>query len=228
MDDWRIFLYPLGFIPNVAFGLRFLIQWIQSEKKGQSVVTPLFWYLSILGNVLLALHSIIQLQLPIALFQTTNALLSYRNLSLMQHKPLLFSRNTMIILLLSIPIIVLGIFQLHDILTGYHGTWTRIPIAPWQLSKTAPISFWWHFFGTLGYILFSTRFFIQWWLSEKEQKSYLPESFWWSSLLGTLLVLAYTFKIGDSVNFIGPFLGSFIYTRNLILIYKRKTTSKIL
>ena len=35
---WREWLYPLGFISTVAFGLRMLIQWLASEVKGRSSV----------------------------------------------------------------------------------------------------------------------------------------------------------------------------------------------
>jgi len=53
--DWS-YLVILGFIGQFVFGARFLVQWIVSEKKKRSVVPISFWYLSILGGVLLGLY----------------------------------------------------------------------------------------------------------------------------------------------------------------------------
>ncbi len=45
LDFWII----LGFSAQLLFSLRFLVQWIVSEKKGQSVIPTSFWYLSFFG-----------------------------------------------------------------------------------------------------------------------------------------------------------------------------------
>ncbi len=47
VDDWRIWLYPLGFIAGIAFAGRFLIQWYVSEKAKKSIVPRVFWQLSL-------------------------------------------------------------------------------------------------------------------------------------------------------------------------------------
>ncbi len=70
MHDWQVYLYlPLGLLPPIFFGLRFLIQWFQSERAGQSVVPIIFWRLSLVGNCLMMLHLFIQMQFPLALLQ---------------------------------------------------------------------------------------------------------------------------------------------------------------
>lgn len=48
----------IGFIGQFFFFSRFLVQWIASEKARHSVVPVAFWYLSILGGVILTSYSI--------------------------------------------------------------------------------------------------------------------------------------------------------------------------
>src|SRR5271168_975047 len=85
MEEWRFLLYyPLGLLPSLFFTLRFLIQWIQSERMKMSYVDALFWRLSIAGNLLLLSHYFLQGQYPFALIQTGNAVISWRNLNLMK------------------------------------------------------------------------------------------------------------------------------------------------
>lgn len=217
MDDWRILLYPLGFIPNIAFGLRFLLQWLQSERKGESIVSPLFWYLSIVGNVLFMLHAFIQMQYPICLIQGCNAVLSWRNLNLFHGGANTISRQTVIGILVTVIATITGAFFFQE-----GDQWMRIPTAPWQVKQDGLISLQWHLIGTLGFILFSSRFWIQWWMAENAKKSYLPESFWWVSLSGAVFILAYSIRINDSVNIIGPSIGLIPYLRNLMLIRKSR------
>lgn len=71
-EFWRIQLYCLGFVSAFAFGGRFLLQWLTSEIKGQSTVPRSFWILSLVGNVSLLIHSIIQVQFHVA--QTVGAI----------------------------------------------------------------------------------------------------------------------------------------------------------
>ena len=213
MDDWRILLYPLGFLSGLAFGARFIVQWLQSERAHQSVVTRSFWHLSLLGNLLLLIHSLIQIQAQIGIVQACNAVISWRNLNLIQTKRPPVSFAAVICLLVGSILLTCLAFQLE-------GGWFRIPTAPWQSGDPGSISFVWHAIGTLAYLLFSSRFWIQWWLSERAQASSLPLCFWWLSLGGALLSIPYFIKIGDTVNLIGPMMGIVPYIRNLMLMKK--------
>ena len=47
----------LGLVGNAAFGARFLVQWIASERAGESVVPMAFWYLSIAGSLVLLVYA---------------------------------------------------------------------------------------------------------------------------------------------------------------------------
>ena len=52
-DPWRIWLVAFGFAGQAVFFLRWVIQWIASERRGESHVPELFWWCSILGSLML-------------------------------------------------------------------------------------------------------------------------------------------------------------------------------
>jgi lipid-A-disaccharide synthase-like uncharacterized protein len=53
--DWWI---VLGFIAQALFTMRFLVQWIASERAGRSVVPMAFWVFSIAGGILLLVYAL--------------------------------------------------------------------------------------------------------------------------------------------------------------------------
>lgn len=79
----------------------------------------------------------------------------------------------------------------------------------------------WILLGLFAQFLFFLRFFVQWVVSEKKGKSTIPVSFWYFSIAGSILLLIYSVYRKDLVFIIGQSVGSFIYTRNLILIYRK-------
>lgn len=222
----RNLLYPLGFISSLAFTARFLIQWLNSEKQRQSVVTPLFWQLSLLGNVFLWIHSIIQLQLHVAMIQACNATISWRNLNFMRPAHKIRRKTTVIGLMMAglagtMALFLLQLGQNHDIILFFRNpTWL-------ESVSGSPVFWGWHLLGIAGLVLFNSRFWIQWWLAEKKQQSYLGPSFWWMSLAGDIMCLAYFAMLGDPVNFIGPAFGLVPYIRNLMLIYKKTPSQPV-
>jgi|GEM_PF-2983928 len=80
---WVIF----GFAAQVAFTGRFLVQWIVSERRGRSVVPLAFWYLSILGAVMLFAYAVIWKHDPVvAVGQATGGFIYVRNLVLIKRE----------------------------------------------------------------------------------------------------------------------------------------------
>ncbi|MEJ2033205.1 MAG: lipid-A-disaccharide synthase N-terminal domain-containing protein [Deltaproteobacteria bacterium] len=74
--------------------------------------------------------------------------------------------------------------------------------------------------------LFSARFLVQWVASERKGRSVIPLSFWFLSLTGGGLLLAYAIWRRDPVFILGQASGLIVYTRNLCLIRKeRRRTS---
>ena len=53
--DWWV---ALGFVAQALFSMRFLVQWIASERAGRSIVPTAFWIFSIGGGVLLFAYSL--------------------------------------------------------------------------------------------------------------------------------------------------------------------------
>ena len=78
------------------------------------------------------------------------------------------------------------------------------------------------FIGFAGQGLFASRFVVQWLYSEKKGVSSIPIVFWYLSIFGGIGLLIYAIFRKDPVIITGQLFGIFIYTRNLILIYKNK------
>lgn len=76
----------------------------------------------------------------------------------------------------------------------------------------------WLTLGFVGQGAFSARFLVQWVASERRGESVVPEVFWWLSLSGGLLLLAYALHRRDPVFVAGQAAGLVVYARNLILI----------
>jgi lipid-A-disaccharide synthase-like uncharacterized protein len=76
----------------------------------------------------------------------------------------------------------------------------------------------WIAIGLAGQALFSARFIIQWLASEKARRSVVPKTFWYFSLAGSAVLLAYAIHRVDPVFILGQAAGFAIYLRNLWLI----------
>lgn len=72
----------IGLVAQGMFSLRFLVQWIASERAGRSVVPVAFWYLSLLGGGSLLAYAIHRLDPVFILGQSLGFLIYGRNLFL--------------------------------------------------------------------------------------------------------------------------------------------------
>ena len=81
--------------------------------------------------------------------------------------------------------------------------------------------FLWVSFGTLGQLIFFSRWIIQWLSSERSKTSIIPIPFWWCSLIGGIITLIYAHHIGSFPFMLAQAIGIIVYSRNLFLIYKR-------
>ncbi|MCB1149871.1 MAG: lipid-A-disaccharide synthase N-terminal domain-containing protein, partial [Chlamydiia bacterium] len=175
MMEWRELLYSFGLIANVLFALRFTLQWIGSELKQKSDLPAYFWRISLSANSIMYIHTLIQLQLNVCLIQAVNAILSWRNLDFMKPKGEQAQFKTVVILLLGS---VAATFLLF-ILQGYYLLDGNYIFIRGFGSKDEALGPAWHLFGTFGFTLFSSRFWLQWWQSEQAQESTVNPSFWW-------------------------------------------------
>lgn len=75
----------------------------------------------------------------------------------------------------------------------------------------------WLTLGIIGQIVFAARFVVQWLFSEYRRRSVMPMYFWYLSILGAAMLLAYSVHLRDPVFILGQAGGMLIYTRNLQL-----------
>lgn len=83
-DDpyWLMF----GLLGNLAFGSRFLVQWIASERAGETVVPLVFWHLSIVGSLVLLVYAV-HVESPVyTLAYLPNTIVYVRNITLAKRK----------------------------------------------------------------------------------------------------------------------------------------------
>ncbi|MEW6543771.1 MAG: lipid-A-disaccharide synthase N-terminal domain-containing protein [Nitrospirota bacterium] len=72
--------------------------------------------------------------------------------------------------------------------------------------------------GFFGQGLFFMRWVVQWIASERSAESRVPLAFWYMSLIGGLITLAYAIYRRDPVFIAGQSVGAVVYLRNLMLI----------
>ncbi|HHN79091.1 MAG TPA: lipid A biosynthesis [Phycisphaerales bacterium] len=87
ITDWGNFAWvTLGLAGQVAFFGRMLVQWITSERRGESVVPELFWWLSLMGGVCLFTYFVWRVDFVGVLGQSTGVVVYARNLRLIYKK----------------------------------------------------------------------------------------------------------------------------------------------
>jgi len=81
----------------------------------------------------------------------------------------------------------------------------------------------WVVFGLGAQAMFTARFLVQWISSERKRKSHVPIAFWYLSLAGGIMLLAYAVVWKhDPVVALGQSCGVIVYVRNLVLIGREK------
>ena len=89
------------------------------------------------------------------------------------------------------------------------------------LDITGPLGVLWVAVGFAGQAVFTGRMIVQWVTSERAKRSVVPTSFWWMSLVGATMLLAYFVWRTDIVGIIGQAAGWVVYARNLLLIRRQ-------
>ena len=83
LNPWVIF----GLLGQICFSLRFIVQWIQSEKAKKSVIPVSFWYFSMLGGTVLFIYAIYKKDIVFTIGQGAGLIVYARNLVLIaRHK----------------------------------------------------------------------------------------------------------------------------------------------
>jgi lipid-A-disaccharide synthase-like uncharacterized protein len=77
-DIWTV----VGFLAQLAFTGRFIVQWIASERQGKSLVPVAFWYLSVIGGIGLLIYAIVRADPVFIAGQSLGCFIYLRNLIL--------------------------------------------------------------------------------------------------------------------------------------------------
>ncbi len=88
--DWS-YLMVLGFIGNALFSMRFLVQWLASERRGESVIPVSFWYWSIAGSALMCIYFVFRRDPVGILAYLPNSMIYIRNLMLIRKRKFAFT-----------------------------------------------------------------------------------------------------------------------------------------
>ena len=81
VNGWILF----GMLGQILFGLRFIVQWVASERRRETTVPVAFWYLSLLGGTILFVYAFWYRQdLVITIGQAAGVLIYIRNLMLIR------------------------------------------------------------------------------------------------------------------------------------------------
>ncbi len=57
-SHWELIWIGVGFFGQALFSMRFLLQWIASERARRSIVPELFWYFSLAGGITLFAYAV--------------------------------------------------------------------------------------------------------------------------------------------------------------------------
>jgi lipid-A-disaccharide synthase-like uncharacterized protein len=77
-SPWEMF----AITGNIAFASRFFVQWIASERAGRTVIPMLFWWLSIIGTIILLIYFVHMKNIPGVLGFMFNLIPYIRNIML--------------------------------------------------------------------------------------------------------------------------------------------------
>ncbi len=202
----NIIIYSIGFIAQILFSSRMILQWIISEKNKKVLTPVLFWEISLFASFLLFVYGYLRHDFSIMLGQTITYYIYIRNIQLQNDWKKLHILLRWFVLLF--PLFIIGY--------GYNNNVMDVDF----LFKNDKIPQWLLWTGIIGQVLFTLRFVYQWIYSEKKKDSVLPLGFWIISLIGSLIIFIYAIIRRDPVLLAGHAIGLVIYTRNIIIIKK--------
>lgn len=196
-----ILVTAIGFLAQIFFSARILVQWIMSEKARRVLSPSLFWVLSLAGSFLLCLYGWLRSDFAIVLGQVISYYIYIWNLSIKGDLRRLPFVGRLVLLLMPAAALI---FALRD------------PAAQFaRFFENPEISLGLLIYGSAGQIIFTLRFIYQWYCSSRLHHSVLPAGFWVLSLVGSLTIVSYAIVRGDIVLIVGQSFGLVAYSRNL-------------
>jgi len=199
-------MYVIGFLAQLFFSARIIVQWILSERSKRIVSPTIFWILSLIGSYLLFIYGWMRNDFSIIFGQLISYYIYIWNLNAKGKWKNIFWCIRFILLIT--PFIVIGIMieNAQDFVRHFFQ------------QKNIPV--WLIIMGSAGQLIFTLRFVYQWFFSFKRHESILPVGFWLISLFGSGIIVAYALIRLDPVLIFGQSIGFIAYSRNIIIGYK--------
>ncbi len=201
----------IGFLAQLFFSARILVQWILSERAKRVVSPSIFWILSLAGSFLLCLYGWLRDDFSIILGQFISYYIYLWNLKekgIWRKIPALIKG-----IFLMMPAVA-ATFMVHDAETFINDFFKNDDVPLWLL-----------IFGSTGQIIFTLRFVYQWIYSFRSKQSVLPAGFWIISLLGSSIIVTYGAIRLDPVLILGQSFGVVAYIRNLYIWYHQSKST---
>ena len=186
-----------GWLGQACFFSRFFLQWLASERARSSIVPRSFWWFSLCGAALMSVYALSRGTTLLLFGFLVSGAIATRNLRLAGRSARLDARWAALAVVLIVAV----------------SLWIELATELGARSDSAP----WLTIGVLGQALWVSRFPVQWWLSERAGRSHFLPAFWWISLAGNGLLLAYAIHLGDPVFVLGFLPGPLLQARNLML-----------
>jgi len=206
-------IYIIGFLAQIFFAARTILQWILSERAKKVLSPSIYWILSILGSYLFFIYGWLRDDFAILLGQLISYYIYLWNLN----EKGLWNKlhNIFKLLLIATPILAIA-FAIND---------AHLFIQNFLQNEKIPL--WLIIFGSLGQIIFTLRFVYQWFYSMKRKESLLPLGFWIISLVGSAAIISYGLMRLDPVLILGQSFGFIAYIRNIVIHRKEYKNSEI-
>jgi lipid-A-disaccharide synthase-like uncharacterized protein len=203
----HLLIIILGFLAQILFFIRIIAQWFKSEKEGEVLSPVIFWQISLVASILMLTYGILRHDFAIVVGQLLVYLIYIRNLQLKN------AWKSMHWLARVLAIVVPLGYVYWLIFSGHFRS----------ILKNEEVSAFWLIWGTLAQIVFISRFFYQWIFSEKEKDSVFPLGFWIISIAGSAMIFTYSIPRLDPVLFASHGFGMFVYSRNILLHYGKRS-----
>lgn len=201
-----------GWLGQIFFTLRVLHQWYFSEREKRSHVTPVFWWYSLAGTASSLVYVVHRKDPVFIVGFLVNGFLYLRNLMLGRRAERPGRRGSPLLPLL----LGLGAFAAVTFWSVAHDARIVSYDHPWP----------WLLVGFTGQFLWTSRFLVQWVVSERRGESVLPPIFFWISLAGAPFLLAWAIYRRDWVMMVAYALNPLPYVRNLVLLHRAAPESE--
>lgn len=203
-------IYLLGFISQVLFFMRTLLQWVLSERAKKVLSPTIYWVLSIIASYLFCIYGWFRNDFSILLGQLISYYIYIWNLN----ENGVWKKINVVVqaILFLTPICAIGfVLKNGDYFVSNFLSNTKIPL-------------WLIIWGSAGQVIFTLRFVYQWIYSMRRNESLLPVGFWIISLIGSGLIASYGVIRVDPILILGQSVGFIAYTRNIVIYRKELKT----